>query len=89
MSTYARPKPSLLRSLRSPHLILQVFDLLSSKDLSTKYPLFSTIYSICYEGAPIDTIIDGLYIPNGMNGTKIESVEEIRGDVKDEGGKLA
>jgi hypothetical protein len=55
---------------------MQVFDLLHSQDLGNKYPLFTTIFKICYEGAPIDSIIDGLYIPNGMNGAKPIEEEE-------------
>ncbi|GMI03961.1 hypothetical protein TrRE_jg11597 [Triparma retinervis] len=54
--------------LRGVKTSKQVFDLLQSQDLGSKYPLFTTIYQICYEGAPVDSIIDGLYIPNGMKG---------------------
>jgi len=62
-------------------LLATVFDLLSSKHLIERYPLFSRIYQICYEEAQIDSIIDGLYIPNKKSAADpqdsvIEEIEE-------------
>lgn len=70
-------------SLHRTQTSKQVFDLLHSQDLGNKYPLFTTIFKICYEGAPIDSIIDGLYIPNGMNGAK--PIEEEEDGGRDDG----
>ena len=40
-----------------------MYDLLHSKGLLESYPLFSQIYEIAYNFAPVETIIDGLFIP--------------------------
>lgn len=52
------------QKLRGAKTIRQVYDLLNSKGLLKSYPLFSTIHEIAYNMAPVETIVDGLYIPN-------------------------
>lgn len=52
--------------LRGVKTAKQVHDLLKSKDLLKRYPLFSKVYQIAYDGAPVSSIIDGLYIPNDL-----------------------
>ena len=53
--------------LRGAKTIKQVYDLLASKNLLKSYPLFASIYEIAYNMAPVENIIDGLYIPNNMS----------------------
>lgn len=57
-------KHLLGQKLRGVKTIKQVYDLLENKDKIKSYPLFKTIYDISYNMAPVESIIDGLYIPN-------------------------
>ncbi|GMI02817.1 hypothetical protein TrLO_g14427 [Triparma laevis f. longispina] len=50
--------------LRGVKTTKQVHELLKSQGLLKLYPLFSKIYGIAIDGEPVDSIIDGLYIPN-------------------------
>ncbi|GMH81660.1 hypothetical protein TrVE_jg7738 [Triparma verrucosa] len=67
--------------LRGVKTTKQVHELLQSQDLLRLYPLFSKIYSIAYDGEPVDSIIDGLYIPNEVimtkNGSNRVEIEEV------------
>jgi hypothetical protein len=64
-----------------------VYNLLKSKNLLKKYPLFSKIYEIAYDGAPVGSIIDGMYMPNvhkhngnGGNGGNYSGKNDDNGD---------
>lgn len=51
------------QKLRGPKTAKQVHDLLASKGLLQRYPLFSKVYDIAYGGAAAESIIDGLFVP--------------------------
>lgn len=63
--------------LRGVKTAKQVYDLLASKDLLKRYPLFSKIYEIAYNGSAVDSIIDGLYIPNCSTEVKTHPISPI------------
>lgn len=52
------------QKLRGIKTVQQVYDLLHRTNQLKSYPLFVTIYDISYNMAPIENIINGLYIPN-------------------------
>ncbi|XP_071499167.1 glycerol-3-phosphate dehydrogenase [NAD(+)], cytoplasmic-like [Diadema antillarum] len=49
------------QKLQGPQTAYEVHQMLKSKNLTNRYPLFTAIYNICYEGLPPTKLIESLH----------------------------